>query len=132
MDEVRSNNGFLTFLKRLLLISVITIVTVLICYSCSAIDKVSKYTISLKDSIGAIFETENQDTVLMFNSETEAYLNTTVEGFTSVYKIEQKDNVLLLTNEQPEKTTKIVFLSLSKEELFWQTKSIILYRWIDE
>ena len=67
MEEAK-RNGFITFLKRLLLISVFTVVTVLICYSCSAINKVSNYTINLKKSIGYIYETENQDTVLIINS----------------------------------------------------------------
>lgn len=129
MDEAKRKNGFVTFLKRLLLISVFTIVTVLICYSCSAINKVSNYTINLKNSIGNIYETENQDTVLIINSETEAYLNTKVENYSAVYAVEQKENLLLLTRQEEEKTIKIAFLSLSEKELFWQNQSIILYRW---
>jgi len=129
---MENKNIFLTILKRILLIFTITISVILVCYTCSAIDKVSNYTISLKDSVGFIYETENQDTVLMFNSETEAYLNTKIENYTAIYAIEQKDNLLLLTNTVDEKTTKLAFLSLSEKELFWQNQNIILYRWNEE
>lgn len=129
MDEVKRNNGFLTFLKRLLLIVVFIVVTLLICYSCSAINKVSSYTINLKNSIGNIFETQNQDTVLIINSETEAYLNTKIKDYTSIYTIEQKENLLLLTKEKDKETIKIVFLSLSDDEIFWQNQNLILYKW---
>lgn len=132
MENERSNSGFLVFLKRILLISVVVIVSVLICYSCSAINKVSGYTINLNDSIGNIYESENQDTVLIINTKEEAYFNTKEEGLTSLYSIEQKDNLLLLTANKGEETTKLVFVSLSKNEIFWQTKNSILYRWEDE
>ena len=114
------------------LISVVIIVSVLICYSCSAINKVSGYTINLNDSIGNIYESENQDTVLIINTKEEAYLNTKEEGLTSLYSIEQKENLLLLTANNGEETTKLVFISLSENEMFWQTKNLILYRWEDE
>lgn len=129
---MENKNIFLTILKRILLIFTITFSVILACYTCSAIDKVSNYTINLKDSVGFIYETENQDTVLMFNSETEAYLNTKIENYTAIYNIEQKDNLLLLTNTVDEKTTKLAFLSLSEKELFWQNQNIILYRWNEE
>lgn len=131
MDEYSSKSGFITFLKRLLLISVIVVASILVCYSCSAIDRVSSYTINLNDCIGYIYESENQDTVLIINSVEQAYFNTTDETLIAVYDIEQKENVLILTYEEKDKTNKLVFLSLSENELFWQQKNIILYRWED-
>lgn len=132
MENERSNNGFLVFLKRILLISVVVIVSVLICYSCSAINKVSGYTINLNDSIGNIYESENQDAVLIINTKEEAYFSTKEEGLTSIYSIEQKENLLLLTAKKDEETTKLVFISLSETEIFWQSKNSILHRWEDE
>lgn len=128
MDETKQN-GFITFIKRLLLIMFITVVAVLICYSCSAINSVSNYTINLEKATGSVFEAENQQTVLIINSPTGALINTSYEDLSGLYDLEQKNNVLFLTRGAEENKTELVFVSLSGEELFWQNKNLILYKW---
>ncbi len=122
----------ITFFKRLLLLLFLAVTAILFCYSCSAISAVSNYKIDLKSAIGNVFETDNQQTVLVINSLEEAYLNTSDAEIAGVYSLEQKDNVLFMSKGEGEKKSKQVFVSISANELLWQNKNTFLYRWEEE
>ncbi len=128
MDEVK-RNSVATILKRILLFILIGIIATLFCYSCSAFKSVSNHTINLEKSVGSVFEAENQQTVLIFNTSSEALINTNYDNVSGLYNIEQKDNVLLLSKGSEEE--KLIFLSLSNTEILWQNKDIILFKWED-
>lgn len=125
-------NSSATFFKRLLLVLILLVSVVLVCYYCSAINTVSRYQINLAAEVGTIFETEDQNTVLVFRSGNQAHLTTDKDEMMGLYSVEQKDNVLLLTmgtESEEEEEIKQVFLSISHEEVFWQNENRLLYRW---
>lgn len=124
-----SKNVLLTFLKRVLLLFTLAVTVILLCYACSAINTVSNYRINLKSAIGAVFETENQQTVLVINSLEEAYLNTSDDEVAGVYSLKQTDNMLFMSRGEGEQESKQVFVSITASELFWQNKNEYLYRW---
>lgn len=128
MNDAKGS-GFIVFLKRLLLIASVSAAVILTCYTCSAIKKVSSYKINLKESIGLIFESQNQSIVLSFKTAEEAVITTEKKNKEGTYLIEQKSNVLFLTKGDGENKVNTVFVSLSKKELLWQSENVVLYLW---
>ena len=132
MDEIQQQSGIVTLLKRVVLFLFSGLVTAAICYSCSAINTVSSYSLNINDVIGVVYETENQQSVLIVKSLSEATINTTYEELSGVYTLEQKANILFLTRNVKESEQKMVFVSMSEKEMLWQNKNLILYKWEEE
>lgn len=124
-----NNSNSLTFFKRFLLLAVFSIVTILLCYSCSAMRTVNGYRCDLKSILGLVYETENQQTVLVINSSDKAYINTTIEDVKGDYSLELRDNILFLEKGEGEDAMRQVFISISENKFYWQNKNEFLYRW---
>lgn len=123
------------FWKRFLALFIIFISTIFLAYSCSSIQAVS-YNMPISDLLGAIYESEDQNIVLLITSQTQAHLTTDDEELAGNWTMEKKDNLLVLIREvEDEETGELItgqetrFLAVSHEDLFWQNENIFLFRW---
>lgn len=123
------------FWKRFLALFIIFISAIFLAYSCSSLQAVS-YNLSINDLLGAIYESKDQNIVLIINSQTQAHLTTENEELAGNWTMEKKDNLLVLTREvEDEETGELItaqetrFLAVSYEDLFWQNENMFLFRW---
>ena len=120
---MEKTSNFRLFFKRLLFIIAAAVIIILVLYGCSTSRAVSQYkTYLIANDIGTKYQSRDAVYVLEIVSENEAYfyVNDSVEA----YQTEVKDNLLLLTY----KDEKNVFIALSRNEMFYQTKNKYLYR----
>ena len=120
---MEKTSNFRLFFKRLLFIIAAAVIVILVLYGCSTSRAVSQYkTYLIANDIGTKYQSRDAVYVLEIVSENEAYfyVNDSVEA----YQTEVKDNLLLLTY----KDEKNVFIALSRNEMFYQTKNKYLYR----
>lgn len=110
--------------KKLLAFFLILIIGATIFYSCSAFYKVSSYKPRNEEIIGRIFESNDQQTVLLFHEENVATFSASEEMLNGDYAYELTENVLYIRND----VRKISFVFLSKEEMLYQDKNVILFR----
>ena len=116
------------FLQRFLVIFIFAIIGLFVAYSCSAINKVSNYSLNINDVISRQYTNENRTAVLMFQSETEAYLSS--ENDNDVYTVTPKDNLIYLDKESTK--TRHIFIPISNNDIFWQDKNMHLYFYMEE
>ena len=119
---MENRSGFISFLKRILLISVLFVTVTIFVYYCSAVRSINQYKYNIYNDIGSVYLTEDKAESLTILSEKEAQLY--IENSNLLYTVTIKDNILFLDGQE----SRNVFIVLSKTEMLWQTKNRYLFK----